>query len=89
MKRTILKSGFTLLGILMITLSSFATAGKYTIKGRVIDFDSKKPVEFASVVLISLPDSTIKSSALTDSKGDYSFKNIAEGTYVVKAQIVG
>ena len=89
MKRTILKSGFTLLGILMITLSSFATAGKYTIKGRVIDFDTKKPVEFASVVLISLPDSTIKSSALTDSKGDYSFKNIAEGTYVVKAQIVG
>lgn len=73
----------------MITLSSFGVTGKYSIKGRVVDFDTRKPVEFASVVLISLPDSTIKSSALTDSKGDYSFKNVTEGTYVVKAQIVG
>ena len=39
-----------------------AMAGKYSVKGRVVDTDTKKPIEFASVVLIAVPDSTIKSS---------------------------
>ncbi len=66
-----------------------AMAGKYSVKGRVVDTDTKKPIEFASVVLIAVPDSTIKSSALTDPNGNYTFTNVAEGSYVVKAQIVG
>ena len=41
------------------------------------------------MVLIAVPDSTIKSSALTDLNGNYTFTNVAEGSYVVKAQIVG
>ncbi|WP_320052523.1 carboxypeptidase regulatory-like domain-containing protein [uncultured Acetobacteroides sp.] len=89
MMKTIRKQGFLLLGILAIALNSFGVAGKYSIKGRVVDDDTKKPIEFASVMLIALPDSTIKSSALTDPQGNYSFANVAEGKFVVKAQIVG
>lgn len=89
MKSIIQKQALLLVGILAIALSSFGVAGKYSVKGRVIDTDTKKPIEFASVVLIALPDSTIKSSALTDPNGTYSFANVSEGSYVVKAQIVG
>lgn len=89
MKRTIRKLLFLLFGILAIAINTFGVAGKCSIKGRVIDIDTKKPVEFASVMLIALPDSTIKNSALTDPQGNYVFANVAEGSYLVKAQIVG
>ena len=89
MKGLIRKQSLLIAGFLAFTLSSFGAAGKYTIKGRVVDNDTKKPIEFASVVLMALPDSSIKSSALTDQKGGYTFNNVNDGSYIVKAQIVG
>jgi hypothetical protein len=89
MNRTIRKQVILIIAITSIAMNVLGAAGKYSIKGKVVDAETKQPVEFASVVLLSLPDSTIKGSALTDPQGNYSFANIAEGTFIVKAQLVG
>lgn len=57
--------------------------GKATIKGVVIDRDSKKPMVGTTVSIPSL-----RVGAVTDSKGEYKF-DAAPGTHVIEASFIG
>lgn len=83
-----LKQAALLLLLIAATVSAFA-AGKNSIKGKVLDINNQKPIGYATIFLLSLPDSTIKSSAITNEDGSYQISNIAEGSFVIKAQFVG
>lgn len=58
------------------------------IKGYVYSADNN-PVEFANVMLLSLPDSALVKGGITYTEGLYSFENIAPGKYYIKATYVG
>ena len=62
---------------------SFANAQKGIIKGRAIDGNTQKPVEFASVALLSAVDSSIVKGAITDTLGVFELSNLAEGSYII------
>ncbi|QEC53155.1 outer membrane receptor protein involved in Fe transport [Anseongella ginsenosidimutans] len=59
-----------------------------TITGTVRDADGKG-VDFASVTLLSLPDSTFVGGAQTEAGGKFSLGNIRPGRYTVNVSFVG
>lgn len=82
MKRNFL---LALASIITFTLS----AQHNTIQTKIIDKSSKKPVEFASVRLLSGKDSTYVSGLTTDSTGLVTLKSIKNGNYTIGVSMVG
>ena len=78
-----------LIGLLLATGGASATANKGNITGKVIDKLSSQPIPYAAVTLGMLPDTTVKKSAQTDDKGNYTFDQVPDGRYVVSAYMVG
>ena len=72
---------FSLIFSLIFLLDCIAQNG--TIRGKAIDNISQKPVEFASVALLSVKDSSLVKGAMTDSSGVFELSNINEGTYIL------
>lgn len=57
--------------LLLISLTVYAQSGKERFFGRVIDTETHQPVPFATVRLLSLPDSVILVGGVTDIKGQF------------------
>ena len=75
---------FLFLNAIFITIPTFSD----TISGKVKD-NLGNTIQFATVVLYKLPDSTQIEAILTDEKGEYKFLNIKSGTYYVFASQIG
>ena len=58
------------------------------IKGLVIDYETDSPLEYATVSLFRLQDSTLVSGVITDMQGAFSLKTIP-GKYYVLIQFMG
>lgn len=59
------------------------------IKGKVYYSKDRSPVQFASVALLGMPDSSILTGVITLTDGGFSIENIQPGDYFVKASFVG
>ena len=79
MKKTL----FSLL--LIISLTSQAQ----NIKGKVCYEKDKSPVQFASVALVQLPDSSMITGVITLTDGGYLLEKVKPGNYFLKASFVG
>jgi len=77
-----------LAAILLVSLCYFAKAQNQNVTGLVSD-EHKKPLDYASIALIHLPDSATISTQVTKADGVYTFKTVKPGMYIVKALIVG
>ena len=53
------------------------------VKGKAIDAATKKPVEFASVTLLAIADSSIVRGGLTDTTGFFEIPNVEAGKYFI------
>ncbi|MEJ6979787.1 TonB-dependent receptor [Pedobacter sp. P351] len=73
---------------LLISLTFCYSLNGQTISGKVSD-EKQKPAEFASVLLLKHSDSSLVKSALSDSKGEYSFSNISNGRYILAISMIG
>lgn len=71
--------------VLFASFMAFAQSG--TLKGVLLDKDSKEPVPFANIVLEN--GGTQVGGTSTDFDGKYTIKPIPPGTYVLKASSVG
>jgi len=60
-----------------------------TITGNVVDESSHRPMEFVNVVLCRASDSSMTAGTETESRGIFSFKNIADGDYFMRLSFVG
>src|ERR1700754_4334385 len=75
------------LTLLLIAFSGNAqTHGK--LSGTVINSANKAGIESASVS-IGLASGKVLDGVLTDTKGNFTLKNVAPGSYVVKVEFVG
>ncbi|HYF30348.1 MAG TPA: TonB-dependent receptor [Chitinophagaceae bacterium] len=73
--------------ILLFALAGIAQAGA-DISGTVVE-KGKLPIEFASVLLLQLPDSANAGAAITDDKGRFIFEKIPPGNYVLRITFIG
>ncbi|MCY7292873.1 MAG: carboxypeptidase-like regulatory domain-containing protein, partial [Ferruginibacter sp.] len=71
--------------LFLLSFVYFQASGqvKGKIKGRAIDGTTRKPVEFASVALLSASDSSIVKGAITDTLGVFELNNLVEGSYII------
>lgn len=73
---------------LVLILTSFNLQAQ-TVKGKVCNESDKSPVQFASVALLQLPDSSMITGVITLTDGGYTLENLKPGNYFVKASFVG
>lgn len=59
------------------------------VSGKIIDSKTKKPVDYASVVIKSLKDSSVVGSAVTLPTGAFEIKGLAPGNYTLFAAFLG
>lgn len=80
------------LKLLCISILSFCTniyiySQNYTFSGIVKDQDSL-PVEFANIMILTLPDSTLVTGCITDSIGGFRVTSLKKGNYILKASFI-
>ena len=71
--------------LLIISNSLFAFS---QITGKIVD-EANLPLEYATVALYNQNTKTLISGVITDSKGDFEFKNIKKGTFYIEASFIG
>ncbi len=87
MKSKLISTVFVLL--IFISNVTFSQTTSATIKGKVVDKSSGKPMESASVQVFNSLDSTLVTGMLSDANGLFSIENISDGIYTVKISYIG
>ena len=59
------------------------------ISGTIFESSTKSPLEFASVSLLTVKDSTLIKGGITNSKGAFSFNSVIPGTYKLRLSFLG
>lgn len=86
MKRNVQRAIF----IVLIFCSYIANAQNTgSITGKVINAKDKKPVDFATVAVKNIKDSSVVASGQTNEDGTFTFKAIAPGKYRIYAAFLG
>lgn len=83
-----MKKLFSLLAAMSIAVCSFAQSGG-KVTGAIKDGGNQKIIDAASVSLLNAKDSSLVKTAVADKNGNYSFENLKDGNYLVKASSVG
>ena len=76
---------------LFVSIISFAQSGMKigSAIGRVLDNETNKPVEYASVSVLSLPDSNLVSGGVTEGNGYFKIDELGPGNYVALISFIG
>lgn len=82
-----MKRGEIFIVVLLLSLS--ATVNAQNIRGTVCYEKDKTPVQFASIALLQVPDSSMATGVITLTDGGYTLENIKAGNYFVRASFVG
>lgn len=77
---------FILFTLLFFKLTYAQTGGK--ISGSVLD-DAKKPLDGATITVMTAKDSTVAGNQLANRDGSFAFQNLKSDTYVIKVTYIG
>ena len=58
------------------------------ISGAVLD-DAKKPLDGATVILLTVKDSVVLGTKLANPDGSFAFQNLKDNTYIIKITYIG
>lgn len=75
--------------LFFILLITSVAAQAQNIRGKVCFDKDKKPVQFASVGLVQMPDSTMITGVITLTDGGYNFEKVKPGNYFMRVSFVG
>ena len=75
--------------LVCIMSGSIFVRAQTDIAGTIIDQHSGQGLEFASIALVHLPDSSVAKETTTDKKGRYAMKAVASGTYLIRCSFIG
>ena len=64
-------------------------SNKATIKGQIIDADTKQHMEYANISLFNPQDSSLVTGSITDVQGEFIIRKINFGTYYAEANFIG
>lgn len=67
---------------------SFQVFGQSQVSGLLLESGSK-PLPFANVLLLQAKDSSLVKGAVTNERGRYSFENMSNDSYLIKAFMIG
>lgn len=93
-----MKKVISLIFILCLGINIFAQMGgsapslsaeKGMIKGSVKETSQKTALEYANVLVYSLPDSSMVSGTITNPQGSFEIKDLSYGKYYIIAEFIG
>ena len=84
-----LKIFFAFLISISFSSAIFAQSNGTIVSGVIIDKSTKQPIEFATVQLLKVEDSSISKSIISGKKGKFIFENIAGGNYILQCTFIG
>jgi len=74
---------------LFILLLMAVGVNAQNISGTVLSAADNKPVEYANILLLQLPDSSFVTGVITMDGGTYNIENVKPGKYYLKCSFVG
>lgn len=82
------------LSIAFIVLSLFAGVSamaqtSHKVSGKLLALNNNQPVEFATVSLYNLSDSSLVTGVISDNAGNFAINGIAKGNYYLKVSYMG
>jgi len=81
---------YFLLSVLLFFISPlFSQKNSRIINGTVVDKISQQPIQFVSVALLNVKDSSSVKGTITDKKGKFTLTDILPGTYIIKYSYIG
>ncbi|WP_129718230.1 outer membrane beta-barrel family protein [Pedobacter sp. SYP-B3415] len=83
-----MKKIFTLV-LLLCTMLLYAQDKKGSVNGRVMSSKDKRPIDFASIALKNLKDSSVVSANTTSADGKFAFSNLQPGNYRLFVAFLG
>ena len=79
----------TIIGWTSVFGQSNKEKGKGTISGKIINGSTKQVVEFATVSLFSISDSSLVTGMISNNEGAFELQGIANGNYYLKIDFIG
>lgn len=79
----------TFLCLIFTLIALSVHAQTFKVNGKIIEGNKQKKLDYASVVLVQLPDSVTLSNQYSNEQGLFEFKNIKPGKYLVLAYYLG
>ncbi len=89
MRKSVILSLVTIFCINIITRAQQQEGNNAVILGKLLDAQSGKPVEYASVALLRTGDSSLLAGMLSKGNGDFDFRGLKPGTYLLKIYFIG
>ncbi|MDP4291586.1 MAG: TonB-dependent receptor [Bacteroidota bacterium] len=90
--KLLLKFSLLFLSFISIALiqSAYSQSLKQaTLNGVVLDNSTQKPLQYTSVALLTIKDSTLVKGCITNSKGEFVLKNVNPGSYRIRISYLG
>jgi outer membrane receptor protein involved in Fe transport len=75
--------------LLFLTIVFVQASFAHSIKGTVVNNNSKGPLEFVTVTVLRSFDSSLVLGTVTDSHGNFEIKNIPDGNYILRLSFIG
>ncbi len=75
--------------MILLFCISFPTFALLTIKGKIVDSDTKTPLDFVNVALFKENTETPTAGVVTDDKGAFLLPNVQKGKYFLRISFVG
>lgn len=79
----------TFLCLIFTLIALSVQAQTFKVNGKIIEGNKQKKLDYASVVLVQLPDSATLGNQYSNEQGRFEFKNIKPGKYLVLAYYLG
>ena len=81
------KEAVLVIFLVMFALSAFAQTG--SVRGRIIDAKTKKPLEFVNVSIRIAGSKTPLTGTVSDSTGIFRINRVKNGSYILTASFIG
>jgi hypothetical protein len=73
----------------LISVFAFSSRASVPVSGKILEKSTKEPLEYANIILLSLPDSSFVAGAVSGEEGVFLFEKVNSGTYLLKVSYVG
>lgn len=73
----------------VLAIPDNAPSEKSVIKGKVVEKDSKAPMEYANISIYNSTDSVLVTGGITNPEGEFTIEKLNNGTYYVEANFIG
>lgn len=90
-----MKKWIVVLSTLFIFLNLFAqrqlvkTGKNFTLNGKVVDASTKAPLEYATVIVFTLPENQQLTGTVTEKDGTFMIENLPEGKFRIQIKFIG